>query len=78
MTDLDTHRAYLALLLAVLDGECETRTGGILRTGTHPRLAERVAHHAAHKMVLAIDPEDRAEMRADIAAELLTLAAENG
>lgn len=75
--DRAVQRAYLALLLAILDGECEQRLHDLLCTVDDPHLALEVAHHAAHRMVDSIDPGDHAEMHADIAAELLGLAGAN-
>lgn len=76
--DLDVHRAYLALLLAVLDGDCQGRVHELLCHPDDPHFAVKVAHHAAHKMVASIDQADHPEMRADVAAELLELAGESG
>ncbi|MDZ5441753.1 hypothetical protein U2F26_03275 [Micromonospora sp. 4G57] len=77
MTDQQTHRTYLALLLAVLDDDCDQRTHQLLCHTADPHHAADVAHHAAHRMVASIDPTDHAEMRADIAHELLQLAADD-
>ncbi|TYB97130.1 hypothetical protein FXF53_20515 [Micromonospora sp. WP24] len=71
--DHQAHRTYLALLLAVLDGDCDQRTHQLL-CHTDPHHAADVAHHAAHTMVNSIDPADHDEMRADITTELLHLA----
>lgn len=68
----DVHRTYVALLLAVLDQD-DGRAQLLLADGA---LAVRVAHYAAHNVVASIDPGDHAEMRADIAADLLELAGE--
>jgi len=73
MIDQAAHRSYLALLLAVLDGQCDQRAHDLLCT-TDPHHAADVAHHAAHRLVDSMDQADHPEMRADIAAELLHLA----
>lgn len=77
MTTRETqvHRAYLALLVAVLDDKCDARVHDILCVADDPHLALEVAHYAAHEMVGSIRPEDHVEMRADVAAELFMLAA---
>lgn len=72
--DQQTHRTYLALLLAVLDDQCDQRTHQLLCRTDDPHHAADVAHHAAHRLVDTINPADHPEMRADIAAELLHLA----
>jgi len=72
--DTDAHRGYLALLLAVLDGDCDARAHELLCRDDDPHYALEVAHHAAHKMVDSIDVEDHGAMREDLAAELLDLA----
>ena len=72
--DLDVHRAWLALLAAVLDGDCDQRVHELLCHDDDPHHALEVAHHAAHKMVNSIDLQDHPAMRADLAAELLELA----
>ncbi|MEU6208195.1 hypothetical protein ABZ814_32000 [Micromonospora musae] len=76
--DQQTKRTYLALLLAVLDGDCDQRTHQLLYHTSDPHHAADVAHHAAHTMVDSIDPTDHTEMRADVADELLQLAADDG
>lgn len=70
----DVHRAYLALLLAVLDGDCEGRAHELLCRDDDPHFALEVAHHACHKMVASFDLADHAEMRGDLMDELLELA----
>lgn len=77
MTDLAVARARLALLVAVLDGDCDQRAHDLLCPPDRPHLALEVAHRLAHDLVASIDHEDHAEMRANIAAELLALAAED-
>jgi hypothetical protein len=62
----EVHRAYLALLLAVLDGD-DQRAHAIINTTTDPA---ELAHYAAQKMVASIDTEDHPDMRADLLAEL--------
>ena len=77
--DAGVHRAYLALLLAVLDGDCDQRVHELLCREEDPHFAIRVAHHFAHRFVRivhAVDHEEPCEMRDDIAAELLDLAGE--
>ena len=74
--DPDGSRAALALMVAVLDGDCDTRLHELLCVDDDPHLALRAAHHLAHLMVGSIDEEDHPEMRADIAAELLQRAGE--
>lgn len=71
------HRAYLALLVAALDGDCDARVHELLCRDDNPHFALEVAHHAAHKLVASFDHEDHHEMRADLAAELHDLAAED-
>lgn len=65
----DVHRAYLALLIAELDGDHE-RAHAILHRDGDPGFATKVAHYAAHKMVSSVEVGDRVEMRADLTAEL--------
>lgn len=74
MTDRDVHRARLALLVAVLDGDCGQRCTDLLHRDDRPGFALDVAHDLAHLIVAGIDPGDHAEMRADLVAELLDLA----
>ena len=74
--DPDGSRAALALMVAVLDGDCELRLHELLCAADDPHLVLRAAHHLAHLFVGSIDPEDHAEMRADLAAELLQRAGE--
>lgn len=74
--DPDGSRAALALMVAVLDGDCDQRLHELLCVDDDPHLALRAAHHLAHLMVGSIDPDDHVEMRADIAAELLERAGE--
>lgn len=76
MADLAVHRATLALLVAVLDDECDDRAHALLCDGDDPHLPIHVAHQLAHDLVAMIDQEDHGEMRTDIAAELLQLAGE--
>ncbi len=75
-SDPDVHRAYLALLVAVLDGHCDTRAHDLLCDQDDPHYAVRVAHHAAHQLVASVDQADHPAMRQDLAAELLALAGE--
>ena len=71
-------RTALALLLAVLDGECDARVVDLLcGRQADPLLAVRVAHRLAHNLVAAVDVDDHQEMRDDIAAELLGLAGDD-
>lgn len=72
-------RTALALLVAVLDGECDARVVDLLcGRQADPLLAVRVAHRLAHLLVVAaVDVDDHQEMRDDIAAELLGLAGDD-
>ena len=74
--DPDGSRAALALMVAVLDGDCDQRLHELLCVADDPHLALRAAHHLAHLFVGSIDAEDHAEMRADLAADLLQRAGE--
>lgn len=76
--DNQVHRVRLALLVTVLDGQCDDRAHDLLCDPAHPHLAVEVAHRLAHCVVDLVDECDHAEMRADIAAELLKLADEGG
>lgn len=74
----DVHRAWLALLVAVLDRSCDDRAHQLLCHQDDPHFALEVAHHAAHQMVASIDQADHGQMREDLAAELLDLAGGGG
>lgn len=65
----DMERGVLALLIAVLDGTCETDTHALL-CDEDPHYAVKVAHRLAHMFVESIDEEDHEEMRADLIAQL--------
>jgi hypothetical protein len=69
------HRAKLALLVAVLDGDCDLRVHDLLCRSDDPHFAVLVAHRIAHDYTDAIDAADHAEMRTDIVAELHEIAA---
>ena len=77
MSGHDVHRTRLALLVAVLDGDCQQRVHDLLCDPGAPHLAVEVAHRLAHDLVASIDRDDHGAMRDDLAAELLHLAADD-
>ena len=47
--ELEVHRGYLAMLLAVLDGDRQQRAHDLLCRDDDPHFAIKVAHVMAHK-----------------------------
>ena len=60
-----THRAYLALLLAAIDGDDERAHAVIAATDP-----VRLAHYVAHRLVHIFDEGEHPQMRSDLEAEL--------
>jgi hypothetical protein len=72
--DVEVNRACLALLAAVLDGDCQARALALLCREGDPHFAVRVAHQLAHVQVEAIPRGERAQMRAELDEEMRELA----
>lgn len=76
-TELDLHRAWIALIAAELDGDSE-RAALILRRDDDPDFVYNVLIHAARSLAshARLDPDAHKEMRAEMGAALYNLAQE--
>ena len=70
--DIEIRAAVLAVILAVLDHECDDRVHDLCEH-PDPHYAARVAHALAHVYVDGFDADSHDDMRADLAAEALAL-----
>jgi hypothetical protein len=70
----------LTLLVTVFDRDRDERVDDLLAGADGPWFQIKVAHYAAHQYLRIVRPDDHGgdecEMRADLAARFVTLAAE--